>query len=149
MSDLAVRDKIMDLQRAVQELPGAETRSSVNGSKTFPNRHHFANGVYLRQLFLPEGSITVGAIHRYECHNILMSGSITLVNVIDNKRVTYTAPTVWQSPGGSKRAVYANEDTVWITAHPVDKSYTADDLKKIEEELTVPDFEAFDRGLLK
>jgi hypothetical protein len=109
--------------------------------KTFPPlpedvRHHFAPGVYMRELRIPKGAVLTGKIHRTEHLNILAQGEISVLTEHGVQRLT--APAVIQSCAGIKRAGFAHEDTVWITVHPT----TETDLAKLEELLIAPSFEA-------
>ena len=139
----SARAKVLALQEAILALPGS-VKGDIRGNVGFPVEHHFANGVYCRKLTLPAVSYSVGKIHRYPTNNILLKGRIAIVNPEQDDDI-HEAPCIWQSPGGSQRAVYAFEETIWVTTHPVDKSYTEADLDTIEAEVIVNDFEQLDR----
>ncbi len=92
-------------------------------------RHHFAPGLYLRELRIPAGLITVSKIHKHSCVSILAKG-VRLTRVGDEiKRVE--APFIQISPAGFKRVSYTIEDSVWITVHPTNET----DIKKLERDL--------------
>lgn len=84
-------------------------------AKDFTVRHHFAPGVYMRELHIPAGMITIGKIHKYPCLAILAKGKRK--TLIDGKIVIATAPHISLSPAGMKRASEALEDSVFITVH--------------------------------
>ena len=45
-------------------------------AKDFTVRHHFAHGVYMRELHIPNDMIVVGRIHKYPCLAMLSKGKI-------------------------------------------------------------------------
>jgi len=126
---------IISLAKAMMQQPEVVV-GEFDGNDEFPVQHHFANGVYCRQTFLPAGSLVIGKKHKYDTNNILAAGKIATVNpgVPDEIR---EAPSVWRSPAGTKRAVVTLEDAVWITTHPIDPSWGIEDLDKIEEFVTI------------
>jgi quercetin dioxygenase-like cupin family protein len=100
----------------------------------FPLTHHFAPGVYAREMFLPAGHTIVGKIHKHAHLNIVSKGSVILSTEEGSKKLN--APCVFTSYAGTKRAVYIKEDAIWITIHVTDKT----DLKEIEAELIAASF---------
>jgi hypothetical protein len=96
-------------------------------------KHHFADGLYIRELFRPAGTTIVGKTHKKAHFYIVLSGIVTVVG--DGKRETYEAPAIIKSLPGTKRAVFAHTDAICITVHPTDSQ----DLQRIEAELIEPD----------
>jgi hypothetical protein len=121
-----LREKVMRLEDMLRQLPALP--EDVH--------HHFAPGVYMRELRIPKGAVLTGKIHRTAHLNILAKGDISVLTEHGVKRLV--APCVIQSSAGIKRAGYAHEDTVWITVHPT----TETNLDKLEAELIAPSFEA-------
>src|SRR5258708_11178227 len=81
----------------------------------FPVRHHFADGVYVRELFIPVNAALVGYIHMQGCVTMLMQGSI-LIN--DGKSAQkLSAPMTFICLPGSKKAGFALEATLWLDAY--------------------------------
>lgn len=102
-----------------------------------PSAHHFANGVYARETFVPRGTLVIGKIHRYETINFITLGKVAVVNPEQpEKNQIFVAPYTFVSPAGSKRMVYALDDCIWITVHPAE----SEDLGRLEEELIVKDY---------
>jgi hypothetical protein len=101
--------------------------------------HHFAPGVYMRELFIPKGTTLTGAIHKTEHMNILSQGEITVWTEDGMKRLK--ASTVIKSQPGIKRVGFAHEDSVWITVHlnPTDER----DVLKLEDMLVTNSYEEF------
>lgn len=101
--------------------------------------HHFAGGVYARELFIPKGAAIVGKIHRYAHLNFLMKGDISVLTEAGIQRLK--APAVIASAPGIKRAGYAHEDTIWITVHATQET----DLARIEAQMICKSFEEFEQ----
>ncbi len=110
-------------------------------AKDFTVRHHFAPGVYMRELHIPSGMITIGKIHKYPCLAILAKGRRK--TLIDGKLTIVSAPHVSLSPAGMKRASEALEDSIFITVHPTDKTNIAE----IERELVCDSEEEYQEFL--
>ena len=100
-----------------------------------PVVHHFAPGIYMRQMDAEAGTIVVSKMHRTEHMNILLTGSLTVAT--ENGIEFIQAPAVIKSMPGTKRIGYFHEDTSWITVHPTDST----DLDEIEKQVIVPEHE--------
>jgi len=101
--------------------------------------HHFAPGIYMREIFIPKGATLTGKIHKTEHLNILSQGDLSVLTEDGVKRLT--ASTVVKSTPGIKRVGHAHKDSVWITVHPnMDNEI---DVEKLENLLVVDSFEQF------
>ena len=100
-----------------------------------PVEHHFAPGVYMRQMNAAAGTLVVSKMHRTEHMNILLTGSLTVAT--ENGIELLKAPVVLKSMPGTKRIGYFHEDSSWITVHPTQTT----DLDLIEQQVIVPDDE--------
>lgn len=126
------RSRIMKLQHAMEQLPAAVGPDEYNeGNIT----HHFATGVYGRELHIKKGSLIVSKIHKAKTFNIIAKGTIAVICPNHGYNV-YEAPTCFVSNPLSKRVVVAIEDTLWITAHGTYKT----NLDEVEEEIISKDF---------
>lgn len=105
ISAAEMRAKILDLETAILAMPQIE----------IPIEHHFAPGIYVREMKMPKGSVVTGKIHKTEHICILSKGSVSVVT--ENGRQTYFAPAVIHSTPGVKRALHAHSDVVWANIH--------------------------------
>jgi hypothetical protein len=118
------------LETAIQEnLPSAE----------LVVKHYFAEGTYTREAYLPKGTVATGKIHRHSCINILSKGKIILVT--DEGRFELTAPASFVSGAGVKKAVFVEEDAVFLNVHAWNGP---EDLELIEKMLIAPSYEALE-----
>jgi len=115
-----VRDKVWQLEAAVQQLPQCHI-----GVK-----HYFADGVYLREMSAPAGAVVTGKIHKYSQINVLSQGTMSVV--FGDKAERVSAPFTISAPAGSKRAFFCHTDCVWSTILGTRET----DPDKIEAEMT-------------
>lgn len=119
-------DTVRDVQQQLSESPD---------QIDVPVQHHFAPGVYMRQMDAAAGTLVVSKMHRTEHMNILLKGSLTVAT--EDGIQLMTAPCVLKSMPGTKRIGYFHEDSSWITIHPTSDT----DLEKIEQQVIVSDDE--------
>jgi hypothetical protein len=132
------RDDIVLLEQAMLDLP-QEVLVDLKDSTI----HHFAPGVYVRELRIPAGTVLTGKIHRYEIMNILVSGTIRVTT--DRGIEELTGPMIFNSAAGSKKAGFALTDVVWLNVHPTEST----DLEEIEDQFIAPSFEALEQEQTK
>lgn len=106
------RKKIFELEETMAKIPGA----TFGDSPEMPLKHSFSDGMYVREIFLPKGHILTGKIHKHSHPNFLMSGEVIVVTE-NGGREHLKGPLAMISEPGTKRAIVALEDTVWITVH--------------------------------
>jgi quercetin dioxygenase-like cupin family protein len=123
------REQVMRLEDAVAELPNQLKEEDITS-------HYFADGVYLREMFMPEGSVVVGKIHRTKHLTIIASGTVQITT--DEGVKELTGPSVFVSEPGAKKAIYALTDATLMNPHPTEET----DLDRIEDEFIAPSFEA-------
>lgn len=107
----------------------------------WPLTHHFAPGVYGRELALKAGSLVVGKIHKHAHLVVLLQGALRLFTEAGGLQEVQ-APRVMLSPPGVKRAALVLEDTRWLTIHP--NVGDTQDLAALEEEIIAPSFAEYD-----
>ena len=104
--------------------------------------HYFAHGTYTRELYLPQGAVLTGKIHRHSCINMLTKGKMRVVT--DEGEYDIEAPYTFVSGSGVKKAGYAIEDSIWINVHPWDGEA---DLEQLEQQVIIPSYEALEREM--
>lgn len=85
-----------------------------------PLTHRFAPGVYLREVFMPAGTIVIGHAHNTEHFNIVIKGRATVM--MDGVVQEIEGPQVLVSKPGVRKCLYIHEDMVWQTVHPTDQT---------------------------
>lgn len=116
-------EQLKALEGEISKLPPAECQVT----------HHFADGIYGRELFVRAGTVLTGKIHRHSTLNLLIQGEITVTTPEGVKRIC--APAVFVSPPGCKKAGFAHTDVRWVNVHPTKlQDLTAIEAKFIEPE---------------
>lgn len=139
------RESILNLQdRMIEALRAAGQKVTPgNTDDTCPLTHHFAPGLYAREILIPAGTLIIGKIHRHSHVNTISKGKCIVATEFGMQEIE--APHTFISQPGVKRAVLAMEDTIWTTYHPTEET----DLEKIEEYVIAPTFDDFDKMRLK
>ena len=81
-----------------------------------PITHLFAKGMYVRQIMLPKGVLATSKIHKTQ-HPFTISKGSVLINEGDGNWIEAIAPFTGITQPGTRRVVYAVEDTIWTTYH--------------------------------
>lgn len=134
------RQQIVAFEQVLRDLPGAV----VGDSPHCPLTHTFTEGLYTREIFLPKGTVLTGKIHRHAHPNFLLAGAVLVVTE-SGGREHLVAPKAMISPAGTKRAIVALEDTIWITVHANPTNTT--DLDVLETWIIAPDYAALEDPL--
>jgi len=135
---LQKRSKIMELQNSLMEFVDGE--NVVKGdSEVFPLKHTFTDGVYIRQMSMRKDSVVVGKIHKHNHVWFLLTGMISVVD--ENNTVDHIAPCYVEAPAGSKRMIYAHEDSIWVNIHA--NPTGTQDLEELESLIIAENYEEF------
>jgi hypothetical protein len=95
--------------------------------------HRFTPGMYIRQIFIPFGTLLTSKIHRTEHPFVISKGDIS-VWTRETGAVRYRAPHSGITKPGTRRLLFAHEDTIWTTFHAT----TETDVDKIESQIIEP-----------
>jgi|11BtaG_2_1085332.scaffolds.fasta_scaffold19276_3 hypothetical protein len=108
--NLALQDGIFKAQDLMLQMPQVEC-------EVF---HHFSDGLYARELHIPEGVVLVGALHKTRHMFFVQKGQCTVIT--HEGEETITAPYMGETVPGIKRIIRADTDCVWIGFHVTDKT---------------------------
>ena len=112
-------DKIQKLQDLIvsnNDLPGIYgDGKSIATMEEIPIKHSFADQLYIRQMDMKAGHIVIGAIHNHKHVWFLMSGRVIINN--NGDIIEHVAPCYTISEPGSKRLIYAVEDSTFVNVH--------------------------------
>ena len=146
------RSKVVSLENSLKELAdgvdivvGTEDKPIVSNSELVPIKHHFMDGVYVREMKMFKGTAVIGAIHKHLHMCFLLSGSLTVTD--ENGTKDYIAPCYIISNPGIKRVLYAHEDSIWYNIH-ANPSNTKD-IKKIEDNLVAINYKEYEKYINK
>ncbi len=128
------RELIMEFEEQLLSLPGSYGDPKEAGRNKIVNtinplKHTFADGLYIREIFMPKGQIVSTGIHKVEHPYFVQKGDVSVLTDEGIKRVK--APYNGITKPGTKRLIYMHEDSVWITVHATNKSKVEDVLNDV------------------
>jgi hypothetical protein len=144
----------LTLARAMARAHGVQAMASISGAPTLTQlqqaqdvlraaggdtvgpevKHFFGDGLYGRMMEIPAGVLLIGKIHRKAGITVQLYGD-TEVTSPGQPPQRITGPRVWESPGGTKRMIYAHVPSLWIALHATDET----DMGAVEADLIVPE----------
>ena len=128
------RDWIFGLESALTEV----SEYPQGDRPDCPLVHSFADGIYVREIFIPAGMMIVGKIHKHNHPNFLMAGKVSMITE-DGGAKLMEGPQSLISPAGCKRALYTHTPTWWITVHLNPNGHTEFN-QDLEDEIIAKDF---------
>lgn len=96
-----------------------------------PLVHRFTPGLYIREIFMPAGSIVTSRRHLTTHPFVVSQGSVEVIYENGSTQII-DAPYSGITQAGTRRALRVIEDTIWTTFHVTDKT----DPVEIENEIT-------------
>lgn len=81
-----------------------------------PVKHHFTTGFYLREIFMPRGTVVISKKHVTEHQFVISKGRVSVWDPFGGTQ-HLAAPYVGLTKPGTQRVLYIHEDCVWTTAH--------------------------------
>tara|TARA_R110001599_G_C11909356_1_gene627267 strand:+ start:145 stop:591 length:447 start_codon:yes stop_codon:yes gene_type:complete len=133
------RQKIESLEK---QLLNNDHPSIVRGNtNSFPLKHSFSDGVYIREMFMKKDSIVIGKLHKYSHTWFLMQGEIMVAT--DQGTKVYIAPCYVNARAGSKRVINAVKDSIFINIHP--NPLELRNIEELEDMLTCTSYNDFDK----
>ena len=138
-SDISSLQYILDLGIERGDIEDRQFDATVEHYFT-PVSDEYGCAQYARQLFMPEGTVCVGKLHKLPHLTFLMQGRVLVVSENGGKQ-DLVAPVTFVSPAGSKRAFHVLEDAILTTVH-LTKHNQEEDLSDIEEEVISPTYSA-------
>jgi hypothetical protein len=130
-----IQKKLQDIEDTLLQLPQTDCKTD----------HYFADGLYLRQIIIPEGATLTGAVHLTETLDVMIYGDLIVITEDGHRHITKPG-SVFVSKIGRKKVAYALKETMWLTLHAVEdvKTKTIDD---IEKELCVASYTEYHKLL--
>tara|TARA_R100000152_G_C6667451_1_gene104668 strand:+ start:233 stop:694 length:462 start_codon:yes stop_codon:yes gene_type:complete len=142
---LSNRKKIVDLETFLLENADGKniqgTGKEVLHSKDFPLKHTFVDGVYVREMKFKKDSAVVGAIHKHLHVWFLLYGHLFIAT--EDFQEEYKAPCYVVAKPGSKRIIYAAEDSLFVNIHANPENIR--DIEELEKRLVSLNYEDYEQ----
>jgi len=100
-----------------------------------PLIHRFAPGMYIREILIPKDTLLTTLMHLTTHPFFIMKGDVS-VWYHDIPVQRYQAPYTGITQAGTRRMLFAHEDTIWSTCHITDLT----DPDEIVQSVTCMDF---------
>ena len=126
-------------------IAGTKDKPIVTDSDKIPIKHLFMDGVYIREMSMLEGTAVIGAIHKQLHMCFLLTGCLTVTD--ENGTEDYIAPCYIISSPGTKRVLYAHEDSVWYNIHQ--NPTNTENIGEIEKELVAINYKEYEEYINK
>ena len=98
-----------------------------------PVVHRFTPGLYIREIHVPAGTVTITKIHLTEHPYVITKGKVSIWT--DSGGIErHEAPYLGVTKAGTRRMIKHHTDTVLTTFHPTIET----DVDKIEEQIILP-----------
>lgn len=82
-------------------------------------KHHFSDGLYAKESFIPKGMKAPKHVHNYSHLSILASGKVSVET--EDSCVIYDAPACIEIKAGIFHEIRAIEDSIWFCIHATDE----------------------------
>ena len=97
---------------------------------SLPLTHRFTPGLYVREIFMPKGTLVTSKIHKTRHPYVISMGVVSVWTEADGVK-NLAAPHTGITEPGTRRLIYVHEDCIWTTFHPTNET----DIDKIEEQI--------------
>lgn len=119
IQNVGAEDTVRQLLVGIQsQLPVATKEMLQMPQAECPVIHHFGPGLCVREVFMPAGTLAVGHAQKFEHMNVLLRGSVMVVND-DGSTAVLKAPMMFIGKPGRKVG-YVLEDMVWQNIYATD-----------------------------
>ncbi len=125
------REHILKFEKIMLNQPNAD----INAVESCPLKHYFADGMYIREIFMPKGTIIVSKIHKKKHPYFVLSGRAEVIT--EKEVVLIEAPYHSLTEPGTKRVLRILENMIWVTVHATKET----DLNIIENEIIAKSFD--------
>jgi len=127
------REAIMLYEDKMKMHPDA-TIGPRESEKHHPLEHTFCDGLYIRKITSPPGSLISSGIHKKEHSWFLMQGRMSILSEEGIKEIK--APASGITKPGTKRLIYTHNECIFTTVHATD----CKDVDSVEKEICAADF---------
>ena len=123
--------EVKNISQSIDKLEAAmlENFDPVN----CPVIHNFINDFYIRQIFMPAGTLITSLIHKTK-HTYQITKGIAHVKINEGEWVALEEGYCGITEPGTRRILFIEDDCIWTTFHPIlDNEYPLDDSEEEKE----------------
>ena len=134
------RKALVDLEKQLKLDPTDEV--VLGDSDTFPLKHSFAHGVYVREMKMEKETFVLGKIHQHEHIWFLLTGHLMVKT--EEGLEEYLAPCYVKAPGGSQRLIYALEKSIFVNVHT--NPTNTENVEQLETEIIAKNYLEYEKN---
>ncbi len=108
-----------------------------------PLVHRFTPGLYIREIFMPAGTLVSTRTHKTTHPYIIKQGKYQVIDQ-EGKGDVVEAPFTGITQSGTRRVINIIEDTIWISFHITDKT----NLDEINDDLSYTENEGLPKEFI-
>ena len=144
------REKILKLEKSMINIADGiniegDGKHVVTESKIAPIKHTFADGIYVRQMDMKQGTMVIGAVHKHLHVWFLLTGHVTIAT--EDTTEDYIAPCYVVSTPGVKRVILANENSIFVNIHK--NPSNTQDIDELEKEIVALNYKEYEEYINK
>ena len=108
---------VANVEECLSHIPG--NKQSKEMQDNFPIKQHLENGVYIREVLMPKGSLVISLIHKQNHPSFFLEGEMSILT--DSGEVKkIKAPLHLNTKIGTQRVAYMHEDCKWTCVYRTD-----------------------------
>ena len=134
------RKALVDLEKQLTLDP--DDNIVLGDSDSFPLKHSFAHGVYVREMKMEKETFVLGKIHQHEHVWFLLTGHLMVKT--EEGLEEYLAPCYVKAPGGSQRLIYALEKSIFVNVHA--NPTNTNNLEQLETEIIAKNYLEYEKN---
>ena len=104
-----------------------------------PEKFMFSKGICVKEVILPKDALIISRVHRHSGVTIISKGDVSVLCDEKEGWKRMQAPCSFESPAGTKRALYIHEETVWANMLATEET----DLDKLKKEWTIGSYQEY------
>lgn len=132
-------NKVEILQEA---LLNSDSEFVVKGnSDAFPLKHTFAEGIYVREMFIKATGLIIGRVHKNDHVWFLLSGELEIAT--EHGTELFIGPCYIKSPAGTKRVLHAITDSIFVNVFPNPNNIT--NIEELENNLSCIYYSSYEK----
>lgn len=135
ISDVTAMAVIDEAERRIFDVLKGQPAPSLGGTPPLcPIKNHFTPGMYIREIFMPAGTVVTSRIHKCRHPFVVLKGRCAVYMGSKEGWQEVSAPHFGITEPGTRRLLFILEDSVWMTFHVTDKT----NVDEIVEDITIP-----------
>ena len=71
-----IRQAIFDIENNLKSIDSVDFETYIGDNEACPLKHSFSDGIYVREIFIPQGMLLTGKIHKHKHPNFLLKGEV-------------------------------------------------------------------------